>query len=731
MTVIKSDALGSPIELLDFQLMLLLLLLYHSSSKHLTASMCRKDDLSKEIFLGEFVSITLGNFIVPDFQNCPDESGTTAYLIPKNYQHVLAFIFAICEINKNAKLLPNVTFGFKIYDNLFNSRQACWNTMDFLFLGKGNPLNYNCAKVDNIMAVIGGLTSENSIQMANILTTYKIPQLSYGAFDPVIRDNIQLPSFYRMVPNEETQYAGIVQLLRHFGWNWIGLIVSDDDSGETFLQTLRPNLLKSHICIAWTMVIPLVTAIMPYEIIEAKLQPIYSALFSNEINVTLVSGDVQSLEGLRIIIHSAEISEMISLERLHSILRSIHFNNSAGEEISFDENGNLAGGYDIINLVTFPNESFQRVTVGKMDPQAFTINRSAVIWHPKFQQMPPSSTCVESCYPGQSMLVQLGKQVCCYDCVECPKGRISVQWDAEECKRCPDDQYPNKNQDRCVPKDISYLSYEESLGSVLASLTLFHCVTTVVVLWCFIQYHSTPIVKASNWNITCTLLSSLLFCFLCSFLFIGKPGEIVCLLRQTVFAIVFSTAIACVLAKTITVVLAFMATKPGNRIRKWVGMRLAVLVIIFSSLIQVSICIVWLATSPPFLELDVDSQVDQIIMQCNEGSGFMFYVVLGYMGLLAIISFMVAFFARKLPDSYNEAKLITFSMLVFCTVWVSFVPTYLSMKGKYMVAVEIFSILASSGGLLGCIFLPKLYIIVVRSDLNTRDQLRRKKDGYS
>ncbi|XP_026547151.1 vomeronasal type-2 receptor 26-like [Notechis scutatus] len=577
------------------------------------------------------------------------------------------FLFAIKDVNQNSHLLPNITLGYNIYENFFKAEMTSEALLDLLSDGEANVPNYSCGRQRNTVAVVEEAEMGISIQISTMLGTYKTPQHA-----------ISVKVWRRCRQREE-------------------------------LMALRKEVIDQ-------------TKALDSYILDSTIWAVARAL-----NSAYISTSKRSVRNRVMILEAPRLKAW----QLHSFLQSSQFHNNSIEGVYLDEEGDLTADLDIVNWVLFPNKSFKRVKTGTAEKQAsqdfrIIIDQMGITEVERLSKPLPSFRCVETCHPGFMKVEQEGKLTCCYDCHHCAEGTISTMEDAEKCMKCPEDQHPNINQDECIPKIETYLSYQENLGIILAFLALFLSLVTGFVLGIYIKFQETPIVKANNRDLSYILLIFLLFSFLTSFLFIGQPRRVTCLFQQTAFSIIFSAAISTILAKTFMVVLAFLATKPGNKFQRWLGKSLSNSVILSCSGVQIVLCSIWLGTSPPFPDSDMHSQSGAIILQCNEGSLIMFYIALGYMGFLAIICFTVAFLARNLPAAFNEAKLITFSMLVFCSVWVTFVPTYLSTKGKYMVAVQVFSILASSASLLLLIFFPKCYIIFLRPDLNTKEHLMSK-----
>uniref|UniRef100_A0A4W4HDL8 G-protein coupled receptors family 3 profile domain-containing protein n=1 Tax=Electrophorus electricus TaxID=8005 RepID=A0A4W4HDL8_ELEEL len=402
-------------------------------------------------------------------------------------------------------------------------------------------------------------------------------------------------------------------------------------------------------------------------------------------------------------------------------LKRVNFTTKNGYQLTFDSNGDPVAVYELINWQFKENGALDFVPVGYYDSSK---PRGQEFLHTKI--FVPVSVCSESCPPGTRKAVQKGRPVCCYDCVPCAEGEISNKTDSLDCLHCPPEFWPSTKQDSCLPKPVEFLSWDDTLAIILTVFSIIGVFMTICVIAVFFKHRASPIVRANNSELSFLLLFSLTLCFLCSLTFIGRPSEWSCMLRHTAFGITFVLCISCVLGKTVVVLMAFRATLPGNNVMKWFGppqQRLSVLVF---TLIQVIICVLWLKMSPPFPFKNLKLYKQKIILECDLGSSIGFWAVLGYIGFEAILCFVLAFLARKLPDNFNEAKFITFSMLIFCAVWITFIPAYVSSPGKFTVAVEIFAILASSFGLIICIFAPKCFIIVFRPEQNTKKYLMCK-----
>uniref|UniRef100_A0A3Q1BKR4 G-protein coupled receptors family 3 profile domain-containing protein n=1 Tax=Amphiprion ocellaris TaxID=80972 RepID=A0A3Q1BKR4_AMPOC len=731
---------------------------------------------------------------------------------PPGFRHAMTMAFAIDEINRNSNLLPNVTLGYSLYDNCatlvigFSAALSLVSGREEQFL-----LLENCSGTSPVLGIVGDSFSTFSIATSDVIGLFNLPIVSYFATCSCLSDRHRFPSFFRTIPSDAFQVHAMIQILKHFGWTWAGLLISDDDYGHHAAQSFQTELVQSGGgCLAYTEILPWGenTAEL-WRIVQMmkKSTARVVIVFAHQITMIQLMEEVvrQNVTGLQwmaseawttaavlqtphlmpylggtlgIAIRRGEIPGLRDfLLRTHPDLydNNNHGNSMVrmfwehtfqcrfppppagwvesggaictGEEVlesvetEFLDVSNLRPEYNIYKAVyalAYALDDMLQCTPGRgpfsgnscttlqtMDSSLdfpchnihLLIHLTPFVVESFLSLQPPRSVCSESCPPGTRMARKNGQPVCCFDCVLCSEGKFN----SVECTSCPEDFASSPQRDHCVPKKIEFLSYHEPLGICLTSTSLLGTFICAVVLGIFIHHRSTPVVRANNSELSFLILMSLKLCFLCSLLFIGRPRLWTCQMRHAAFGISFVLCVSCILVKTMVVLAVFKASKPGGGASlKWFGAVQQRGTVLLLTCIQAAICVVWIVSASPLPHKNTQYHSDKIVYECVVGSTVGFAVLLGYIGLLAILSFLLAFLARNLPDNFNEAKLITFSMLIFCAVWVAFVPAYVNSPGKYADAVEVFAILASSFGLLVALFGPKCYIILLRPERNTK-----------
>uniref|UniRef100_A0A8C4TII6 Extracellular calcium-sensing receptor-like n=1 Tax=Erpetoichthys calabaricus TaxID=27687 RepID=A0A8C4TII6_ERPCA len=645
------------------------------------------------------------------------------------FRWVQTMIFAIEEINKNPTLLPGVTLGYKIIDtcdNIHNGLQGALKLVN----GKDETSSLNHCNASNAVPV------------------------SYFATCACLTDKKEFPTFLRTVPSDLFQVRALVQLITHFGWTWVGAIATDDDYGHYGIQSFADQAKEKGVCLSYYETIPNIYS-------EAKLRQIATTIKKSTAKVIIVfASEGKFYELLKEVLReNITDRQWIASEAwvTAALLTTDEFYTILGGTIGFAFRGaQISGLLEFLQRVK-PSPHQKHVLTNMFWEEMFNcrLNFSGeYIAHETTKtrictgsenlletksifldvsQLRVSYNVYKAVYAiahGLHKLLEcdnednLGQNISCKSVF--PLRQISYFFsfsDSLECTKCAPDFWSDENRTKCVARDVEYLSFQDTMGVTLTVAAILGAFLTLTVMAIFFYFRSTPLVKANNSELSFLLLGSLELCFLCSLTFIGEPSLWSCMTRHTAFGISFVLCISCILAKSIVVLGAFKSTLPASNAMKWFGPLQQRAIIIICTLLQAFLCITWLTLSPPFPFRNTNNQGGKIILQCNAGSVLAFYLVLGYIGLISCVCFILAFLGRKLPNNFNEAKLITFSMLIFFAVWIAFIPAYESSPGKYTVAVEVFAILSSSFGLLLCIFIPKCYIILLHPEKNTKKGL--------
>ncbi|XP_006734616.1 G-protein coupled receptor family C group 6 member A isoform X3 [Leptonychotes weddellii] len=614
------------------------------------------------------------------------------------FLQALAMIHSIEMIN-NSPLLSGVTLGYEIYDTCTEATVAMAATLRFLskLSCSRETMEFKCdhsSYMPRVKAVIGAGYSEITMAVSRMLNLQLMPQVSYESTAEILSDKIRFPSFLRTVPSDFYQTKAMAHLIQKSGWNWIGIIATDDDYGRLALNTFAVQITANNVCIAFKEVLP-------------------ASLSDNTIEIRI----------------NETLEKIIAEAQLLDVLKNVTFTDE-GNSFHFDAHGDMNTGYDIVLW----KEINGHMTITKM-AQYDLKNDVFIITDQEtkneFRNLKQiQSKCSKECSPGQMKKTTRSQHICCYECVNCPENHYSNQTDMDHCLLCNNEtHWAPVRSTRCFEKEVEYLNWNDSLAILLLALSLLGILFVLAIGIIFTRNLNTPVVKSSGGLLVCYVI------LLCHFLnfastgfFIGEPQDFTCKTRQTLFGVSFTLCISCILMKSLKILLAFSFDPKLQNFLKCLYK--PILIIFTCTGIQVVICTIWLIFAAPAVEENI-SLPRVIILECEEGSVLAFGTMLGYIAILAFICFIFAFKGRKLPEHYNEAKFITFGMLIYFIAWITFIPVYATTFGKYLPAVEIIVILISNYGILCCTFFPKCYVILCKQETNTKSAFLKMIYSYS
>ncbi|XP_022778045.1 extracellular calcium-sensing receptor-like [Stylophora pistillata] len=415
---------------------------------------------------------------------------------------------------------------------------------------------------------------------------------------------------------------------------------------------------------------------------------------------------------------------IIKPEDIVVYLRNVSFDGITGR-IQFTKTGDpFSSSYDIVNLQK-RGYRYATVEVGTWigrKRNKLTINSTLIKWSDPEDTEKPVSVCSRSCRPGTK---QTGTISCCWECIKCPVGSISTEYSSQNCSQCPEEHMSNEESTACLPLPVINIRWSDTSAVIFTFLTTIGLFGTCVTFTIFLKNRNTPLVKASNRELSFFLLFAIALCFVLTLLHLAQPSTVLCCIVYPWRYFVNTACVSVLFLKTNRLVQAFQAKVIPNWFKRYVvDRKRQFLVVSLLNMVEVILTVLWLVIDPPHEHQEVRPQthVFHTCLPFRTKVGMVFRAVMfSYFIFLSVLASIYAFKARHLPENFNEARYIGFAMNVLLISWVSFYPVDSSLEGYYTTIVACATALVTAYGLLLCIFAPKLFVIVLHPEQNTHE----------
>uniref|UniRef100_A0A8C2L0R7 G-protein coupled receptors family 3 profile domain-containing protein n=1 Tax=Cyprinus carpio TaxID=7962 RepID=A0A8C2L0R7_CYPCA len=404
----------------------------------------------------------------------------------------------------------------------------------------------------------------------------------------------------------------------------------------------------------------------------------------------------------------------------------------SGRHIKYDDHFDPTISYAIVLWRTDVNPpQFEMVGSYEKHPEiTFTMNNSLLLWHNNGSV--PFSNCSFECEAGYSRKHE-GFHSCCFSCEKCPPNTyVNFSRDPYTCFPCEENEWSDEGSTTCKTRSVVYPQFTEIPPIIVMFSAACLIILLIAVFWLFAYNYNTPVVKSAGGTMCVLLLTIFILSSISVFFFFGIPTSVFCLLRNGIFDFFFTVCISCLTVRSFQIVCVFkMAAQFPKAHSLWVKHNGQWLFIAFSSFIHLIFFVVWMTGDPVKAIADSWTFKDQIMLICEMGNSITFTIVLFINWFLGFLCLLFSYMGRDLPKNYNEAKSITFSLILYYLTWIAFFTASLTTKSKYIIIFNAVAQITSINGILFSYFIPKSYVIIFQPQKNTPAYFQTSIQNYT
>ena len=152
-----------------------------------------------------------------------------------------AMLFAIDRVNNDMSLLPNLTIGYDVRDSRNDTPYGAFVATDIIRQAIDDSYT--------LLGIVGPAHTSVALSVAATLEQFQVPLIGYGSTSATLSNKDRYKYFLRTIPSTNLQVNAMIDVVHHFGWEYVNVIFNDDEYGVSQSDAFINGVMQQSICI--------------------------------------------------------------------------------------------------------------------------------------------------------------------------------------------------------------------------------------------------------------------------------------------------------------------------------------------------------------------------------------------------------------------------------------------------------------------------------------------------